>query len=98
MFMLDPNKDKPTIDDLIMEVMQYMSTCHPNSEEYLRLLDQYDRLSKIKAQKKRRFNVSPDVMAGILGNIAVVLIIVGYEHAHVMTSKASAFLKTKPID
>ena len=96
--MLDPDKGKPTIDDLIMDVMHKMQTYAPDDPEYLKFLDQLERLHKLKPQKKRRWNVSPDVAAGILGNIAIVLILVGYEHAHVMTSKGFAFLNTKPLN
>ena len=88
-------KTKSVIDEPITAVLNDMNTYGPDSEEYSQLVDHLDRLIRLK-QEEKRSRVSPDTMAIVAGNLLGILIIVAYEHNHVMASKATNFvLKTK---
>ena len=84
------------LDEVIDDVYMRMRVVGPDSEEYKELLSHLERLTKLKPQTGLR-RVSPDTMAVVAGNLAGIVIIVAYEHKHVVTSKALGFiLKTKP--
>lgn len=74
---------------------------HPNKHDdvYKKLVENLDALYKLKEKEvspRERINVN--AVLGVAGTVASVLIVVGYERAHVLTSKAfSAFVKTPNI-
>jgi hypothetical protein len=81
--------DKPTLDDLIDKTIQRMMTLDETTDDYRKLVVVLDRLSKMKAETKLpRQKLSPDTAASVLGTVLAVLITVGYERMHVVTSKA----------
>lgn len=77
-----------TINDLLTE----MDGEDPASERYTTMVDQLVKLHAMKTEESRR-RVSPDVKANILANLAGILIIVGHERAHIVTSKALSFIR-----
>lgn len=77
------------IDNLYAELNGYTA----DTEEYAKITDQLKKLYKLKAKPER---VSKDTLAVVLGNILGIVMIVGHERAHVVTSKALSFvLKTR---
>lgn len=79
-----------TIDELIVA----MTKVDKNTPEYTKMVDNLDTLYKLKALDKPE-RVSRDTLAIVAGNFAGVLLIVGFERANVLTSKAlSTLLKT----
>ena len=64
----------------------------PHGEEYDKVSDQYAKLTKLHNETLSKKRVSPDAMAGAATNLAGILLILNYEHAHVMTSKAVSFV------
>lgn len=81
----------PILDGPIERVLQEMEVYGPDSPEYPELLTRLEKLLELKA-KNQPPRVTPDQMAMVLGNIAGILIIVSYEHAHVVVSKALGLL------
>lgn len=75
------------IDKVLNEMKQYSQ----DDKEYLTAIENLERLTKMKAEE-RRHRVSPDTMAIVAGNLFGILIMVAYEHSHVMTSKALGFV------
>lgn len=75
------------INKLLTELQEY----DPNVEEYKSAMDQLERLTKLKADNAPR-RVSPDTMAVVAANLIGILIIVAYEHGHVVGSKATGFV------
>lgn len=75
------------IDELLIEMELHSAT----SDEYANMADQLSKLYSLKEidSKKR---VSPDTLAMIAANIAGIVLIVGHERAHVVTSKAVSFI------
>lgn len=88
--------DKPSIlDEPIEKVLTDMNTYGPDSEEFPRLIEHLERLTRMKAEE-RRHQISPDTMAIVVGNLLGILIIVAYEQKHVVVSKGLGFvLRTK---
>lgn len=76
-----------TIDQLIAD----MADKKADSEDYANMVSQLDTLYKLKAEDKPD-RVSRDTLAIVAGNLAGVILIVGYERANLVTSKALALL------
>lgn len=88
------NEKTTAIDDQIEAVIIEMKLLGVDSEEYPKLMTLLERLHELKV-KERPDPVSRDTMAVIAGNLTGILLIVSYEHVHVMTSKALSLL-TRP--
>lgn len=89
-------KEKPTdpLDKAIEDLLYQMSTYDGFTDEYVIMADQLTKLYAIKEKKNDR--VSLDTLATVGGNLAGILLIVNYEQANVLTSKAlSLLLRTK---
>jgi hypothetical protein len=85
-------KEKPSIlDEPIEKVLTEMNMMGPDSEEYHKMIDHLERLTRLKEQE-RRFRVTPDTMAIVAGNLLGILIIVAYEQKHVVVSKGLGFV------
>lgn len=83
---------KPTqLDETIDECLSELRGFDAHSEDYAKIVDQLSKLYALKAADKPA-GVCKDTLAVIAGNIAVALIVVNYEHAHVLTSRALSFL------
>lgn len=97
MFRLPFKKSAPTdLDEAIKQVYARMSTMGPGTEDYTTLVKQLKELESLKS-KNSKGGASPDTRLIVLGGIAQVLIIVMYENANVLTSKAiGLLLKVKP--
>lgn len=85
-------EDRPTsLNELIANVQTQMASYDANSEEFLVMSDQLDRLYKLKASNKHS-RVSPDALVAVAGNLAGIGLILNYERLHVVTSKALGFV------
>lgn len=82
----DENLQK-VIDDLLLE----MQSMNKLSDEYDLCIKHLTKLYALKEDKSKR-RVSADTMAVVLGNLAGIVLIVGHERAHVVTSKALNFV------
>lgn len=77
-----------TIDDLIQSMAQ-----HPcDSEEYAKMVDHLSELYSLKEANTPK-PISRDTLATIGANLLGIVMIVGHERAHVVTSKAITFVK-----
>ncbi len=91
MFTLNPPVEESELDKAINEVIREMAMRSSDSEEYAKMVDQLTKLYSLKEidSKKR---VSPDTLAIVIGNLAGIILVVGHERAHVVTSKALNFI------
>ena len=71
------------IDNLLVAIQR----CEPYSSEYPGMVKQLTKLHALKVNETQT-HVSKDVWITVAANLAGILIIVGYEHAHVVTTKA----------
>jgi len=90
MFIMKPQKDDDQLIAAIDALYAKMSELSPESREYAAVVDQLQKLYSLKDNSKSY--VSPDTLAMVAGNLAGILLIVGHERAHVVTSKAINFL------
>ena len=79
------------LDKVINKLLLELPTFDADTEEYAAVVTQLERLYKLKDDNRSK-QVSPDTLAIVAGNLLGILIIVGYEHAHVATSKALSFV------
>ena len=81
------------IDKSIDRAMQKLQTLEIDSDEYAKTMNAVERLHALKKDEKR---VSPDTALIVGGNLVGIIIIVMYEHAHVIVSKSfNLLLKTR---
>jgi hypothetical protein len=80
-----------TIDAALAELKELKTT----DPAYQTTLDRVKELYKLKEQITPK-RVSPDTALTVAGNLAGIVLILNFERAHVVTSKALAFvLKTR---
>lgn len=92
MFTLKFKKTEPTPLEIELErLLSVLETLPPTAEEYAAVADQVVKLYKLKEVDSKKL-VSPDAMAAAATNLAGLLLILNYEHAHVLTSKAVSFV------
>lgn len=79
------------LDEVIDELIADMKSSDTDTEAYKHRVDQLVKLYKLKEfdSKKR---VSADTMAVVAGNLLGIVLIVGHERAHIVTSKALSFV------
>lgn len=84
--------EKSKLDEALDEVFAELKATTADTPEYAKAVKQLTKLYKLKEidSKKR---VSPDTLALIAANLGGIAIIVGYERANIMTSKALGFIR-----
>ena len=85
-------KDKSPIDKEIENVLGIMALISPDSEQYSAMVANIEVLIKAKSCNKDQTKVSPDTIALIVGNLLGIGLILGYEQAHIITTKALGFI------
>lgn len=82
---------KPTLNDVIDDLLAQMHGQGADTPEYARMVEQLDKIYKLK-EVDSKSHVSRDTWAIIGANLVGIVMIVGHERAHVVTSKAMSFL------
>ena len=77
------------LDAAINELYSQLDGLTGDTDEYAKTLDQLTKLYALKANPSR---VSADTLANIAANLTGILIVVGYEQKHVITTKALGFI------
>lgn len=81
------------LDKAIADALSYLEKAEPTWPEYQETLDKVERLSKLRAPRKEaRKPIDPNHFVTGAFSIASVLLILNYERAHVVTSKALSFV------
>ena len=80
------------LDELINSTMNELAMTPVDSAEHPKLMTALEQLNRLKAQRSRK-PISTDTVLIVAGNLLGILIIVAYEHAHVMTSKSYSQLQ-----
>jgi hypothetical protein len=79
------------MDAEIRDVLDRIKDMDPYSEDYTKAVDNLEKLYKARSYDTHR-HLSPDTLAIIAGNLLGIVIILGYEKANVITSKAVGFI------
>lgn len=88
-------KESSPLEDEIDRIHEQMQTIEPYSEEYQTLFNTFERLLKLQDEGRVGNKINPNTLLVVGGNVLCVLIVVGYEHGHVLASRALHFL-TRP--
>lgn len=91
MFTKTPKPEAVGLDALIDELQNHMLSLECDSKEYTQLMAHLSVLYKMK-EGNSRFSISADTKAVILANLAGIVLILGFEKANVVTSKALSFI------
>ena len=91
MFRSPFTKEPTDLENAIARLHEIMRDEEPMSEEYQICIKHLKSLEKLKNNTRSR-RPSPDAMLAAGGSILGILIIVAYEHSHVLTSKSLSFL------
>lgn len=99
MFTKKSSTNKDGLSKAIDSLLEEMSDLNGDDPEYAKMADQLTKLYGLKEidhKVESNSHVSADTLAVIGANLAGILMIVGHERAHVVTSKAlSLLLKLK---
>lgn len=91
--MLKKTPTEPTeLDKTISRVHLHLEGKEPDSDEYAKALSQLDKLYKMKTYKKES-SLKPDMLISAGVNLAGILLILGFERAHVISSKSLGFVR-----
>jgi hypothetical protein len=91
MFRVKTQIEDPGLQKEIDALLLVMDDTDKTSDEYAKLLSHLTKLYNLKEDNSKR-SVSADTKAVVLGNLVGILMIVGHERAHVVTSKALNFV------
>jgi hypothetical protein len=84
-------KSETPLDQEIARLLEMLSSEDVGSDRYAQIADQLVKLYKLQEVHNTK-QVSADTIATIIANLAGIIVIVGHERAHVVTSKAVSFL------
>lgn len=86
------SKEKTKLDEAIELVFAEMAGHESDSKEYAAMTKQLEKLYKLKEKHTSKKPVSRDTLVMAGASVLSVLIVVGYEQTHAMTSKALNFI------
>ena len=87
----EPEMDKQTLDTTIDYVIDQMHEHHAYSPEFTTMVENLTQLHKMKMNEKAS-RPSADAVISVVGNLAGIVAILGFEQTHVITSKALGFV------
>lgn len=89
--MFKKSQQSRELETVITETTSELRNLSAETEEFDKVLNQLERLHALDTGNRKE-RVSPDTLALVLGNLAGIGLIVGYERTHVVTSKALGFV------
>lgn len=87
-----PPPELVKLNEAIADVYAEMAGFEAHEDEYDAATDQLVKLIKLKKEMVPSNRVSPDTLAAVAANILGIAMIIGYERANVITSKALSFV------
>ena len=85
--LIKPQPNQVELEKSIERVLKELNNHSANTDEHSKIMTQLEKLYTIQASN-RPYRVSADTLALVISNLAGIVLIVSYEHAHVATSKA----------
>jgi len=90
MFINKPQSKTP-LDEVIEDALEQLKGLDVSDEKYTNQVDNVEKLMKLR-HIERPERLSKDTLAMVAGNLFGILVIVGHERAHIVTSKALNFV------
>jgi hypothetical protein len=86
--------EKSGLDEVIDDLLSQLKGYTVEEPEYSEIIDMLEKVYTIKstAEPQKTQRVSPDVLVTVLGNLAGIVTIIGFERTHVIASKALSFV------
>lgn len=84
-------KSLKALDKEIERLLSQLANTDPVKEDYVKISNNLKELTEARS-KYDRAALSPDMVVGIVANIAMILIVLNFEKTGVITSKAFSFL------
>lgn len=84
-------RPKTELEKALDRAYSKLESVQVDTKEYGEILDRIAKLHKMKEDEKPD-SVSLDTQAKIAANILGILLIISYEHAHIITTKAMPFV------
>lgn len=91
MFTPEPTDNDRALEKAIADVFDELDLHRSDEDEYAKSVDQLTKLYKLKEINPPK-QISPDTLALVAGNLLGIILIVGHERIHVVTSKAMNFV------
>ena len=91
MFKFTKQDKRTNIEKEIDEVLKILSQVQPDTKEYSIITTNLERLYKAKSCETDR-RISLDTIGIIAGNLLGIALILGYERANIITTKALGFV------
>ncbi|MCA1806542.1 MAG: hypothetical protein LC687_01565 [Actinobacteria bacterium] len=88
---MQKSKNEAELEHAIENLLALLTRTDPRSEEYAVMTEQLEKLYSIR-EKPSKDRISPDTLALVIGNLVGIVVIVGHERAHIVTSKAINFV------
>lgn len=76
------------VEDSITQVTEEMKSVLSDSDEFAKMNDQLSKLIETRSKLKVSGRISPETWATIIANLAGILLILNYERANIIVSKA----------
>lgn len=89
---MTPIPEKRTVDDEVQRILFYMERVDPNSDEYIRAVQNLKVLCEARSKKPAR-SIEPDTLIAVVGNLIGILVILQHERFNVVTSRALALIR-----
>lgn len=83
--------EKTKLEDALDELFSEMKSYAGYDEDYAKTADQVVKLYALKEHDNSK-RLDPNTMAIVGGNLAIALIVIGFEQKHVVTTKVLNFL------
>lgn len=94
--MFKKKTDETQLDIEIQRIAGDMALESPNSEEYLKLLTAYERLTKLRDSESRS-KIDPNTWVTVGANLAGIVLILNHERINVISTKAVSFVSKMKI-
>ena len=91
MFTRKPSSNRVGLEEAIDACLTRMSDLPADSDEYAKIADQLSKLYALRNIDPPA-RISPDTLVVVGANLLGIALIIGHERAHVVTSKALAFV------
>lgn len=83
--------EEPLLKNAMNTILLNMEAYQPDSDEYAKMVEQFVKLSEVMPPEKDN-QASADVKLTVAANLVGILMMLGYEHGHVITSKVANFV------
>jgi hypothetical protein len=90
--MLSRNKQPTPLETVTTRTIESLNDYDPSTEEFGKILERVEKLHEMRQDEKSSAQVSPDTKATIAANLLGIGMIIGFERANVITSKALGFI------